>query len=447
MIGFKALRGLFEGRKQAAHAAGQTLGQGRLTALMEFHNHLGLETDHRGVPMIPLDDRGLPVLKPNRVKSSEISLRNLAEAIMGHDFVDEYYHPNSGYNFGLMGNPLSVRSVQEAAIDPSAFVDINTFNLATAGLINAEIMDRFNQPEFIGRNLVTVKPTKMNGQKLVAVARMPTVSKAAKGRLPGEGHAEIGFGQAFQTSPETVENALKCKVTREAVFFDYTDQVLEEAGMVGHELAYGQEKDIADTVLGVSNSYNRNGTSYNTYQTASPWINDQSNAFSDVVNIDNSRQLFIGMTDPESGKEILVQANDILCMPAMEIQFRAKLFAPTIQFGTQQSAGNFPTVWNNANNPIQSIQNYKLMTASAIWFNRATAADGLNLSASNAKQYWFNGDFAKAFWWFENWPMTPWMASADELTMKDQGLIAVYGANYRGVAYSREPRYCVRNRN
>lgn len=439
MIQFKALRSLFEGRAREAQQANRPFGAARLRALMEFHDTLGLETDPRtGSPLIPSDERGLPQLKPNRAQPREVSFRQLAEAIMGHEFVEEYYHPSGGFNF---------RTLQEAAIDPTAFVNINTFNLATAGLINAEIMDRFNQPQFIGRNLVRIVPTKMNGQKLIAVARMPTVSKAAKGRLPGEAHGEIGFSEAYQTTPETVEQALKCKVTREAVFFDLTDQVLEEAGMVGHELAYGQEKDIADCVLGVTNSYNRNGTSYNTYQTASPWVNDQSNPFSDFQDIDDSRQLFVGMTDPESGKEILVEANTILCMPAKEVLFRAKLYAPNVQIGTQLNS-NFPSVWTQtANNPITSIQNYTLATASAIWFNRATASDGLALSAANAKEYWFNGDFQKAFQWMENWPMTPWMASADELVMKDQGLIAVYGANYRGVAYSREPRYVVRNKN
>ena len=444
-IKFQALRQMFQGHLQEAQNHNRSLAQGRLAALREFHDLLGLETDPRtGSPMVPLDERGMPESKPGRARASEFSLRHLAEAICGHDFVEEYYHPSGGFDFGLS------RHLQESAIDPSAFVNINTFNLTTAGLINAEIMERFNQPKFIGRNLVTIKPTKMNGQKLVSVSRMPAVASAAKGRLPGESHTEVQFGEAYQTTPETVERALKCSVTREAVFFDYTSQVLDEAGMVGEELAYGQEKDIADVVMGTTNSYNRNGTSYNTYQTASPWINDHANPFSDELDVDDARQLFVGMTDPETGKEIVVEGRDLLVMPARELKVREQLFGSNVQIGTQNtSTGDFPSRWKISAPQIAAVSGgpYNVIGLSSIWYNRATASDGLNLSASNAKQYWWIGDFQKAFWWMENWGFQPWQANADELQMKDRGLIAVYGCNYRGVGYVREPRYVVRNTN
>jgi hypothetical protein len=437
VIQFKSLRSLFANRLEEARRNSRSFNDGRYAALREFHDMLGLNTDARGFPQVQLDERGLPLLKPGRIQAREFSLRGLAEAIMGHDFVEEYYHPNSGFNF---------TSIREAAIDPSAFININTFNLATAGLINAEIMERFNQPQFIGRNLVRVVPTKMNGQKLISVARMPSASKAAKGRLPGETHAEIGFGDAYQTTPQTVEQALKCSLTREAVFFDITGQVMDEAGAVGEELAYGQEKDIADEVLGVTNTYNRNGTSYNTYQTSSPYVNDQSNEFLDYNDLDQSRLLFVGMTDPETGKEILVEGTTLLVMPAKEVLVRQQMMAPTVQIGSQNTAANFPGVWTVGGNPISRIANYTIITMSAIWKNRATASDGLGLSSGDADKLWFNGDFQRAFYWMENWPLTPWMASADELVMKDRGLIAVFGCNYRGKMYTREPRYVVRNR-
>lgn len=442
MIAYRALRQMFDTPLQEAQRNSRSRGHGLLEGLRVFHDTLGLDTDARsGRPMIRLDDRGLPVLKPNRERAREFSLRNLAEAIMGKDFTDEYYDPTGGFNFAFL---------REAAIDPSAFQNINTFNLAVAGLVNAEIMERFNQPVFFGRNLVTVKPTKMNGQKLVAVARMGSYSANAKGRKPGEQHAEVGLSEAYQTTPETLEQALKCRVTREAVFFDITDQVLDEAGEVGHELAYGQEKDIADMVLGVTGlagTYNRNGTSYECYQTASPWINDASNPFSDWSDIDDARQNFVGMTDPESGKEIVVMGTTVLCTPAKELLMRQQMFGPNVQMGTQLNS-NFPSTWTVGGNPLAGVgQSFTLTNMGAIWYNRLTAADGLNLSASNAVKYWYIGDYAKAFWWMENWPMTPWMASADETRMKDEGLVAIFGANYRGRGYTREPRYVDRNKN
>lgn len=442
MIRNKALRSLFAGRLEESRQAGgeRAYGRGRLAALTEWHDTIGLETDPRsGSPMIPVDERGLPCLKAGRAAASEVSIRGLAEAIMGHETVDELYHPAGGFPF---------MDLQEAAIDPSAMIDINTFNLATAGLLQAEIMERFMQPEFIGRDLVRIVPTRKNADKLIAVARMAPVAKASKGRLPGEAHAEVGFGQAFQTTPETLEQALKVLVTKEVVFFDISDQVIEEAGEVGHELGYGMEKDIANEVMGVTNTYNRNGTSFNTYQTTSPWVNDIVNPFADITSVDTARQQFVGMTDPESGKEILVNSYTILAMPGRELRFREQLFAPTIQSGTQPSSG-YPQRRALTGNLINQVGGgtYTLVPLTAIWYNRAQAADGLNLSASDAREYWWITDGAgKGFEFRENWPLTPWQAAADQFQLQDRGLVLATGASYRGVPYSREPRRTCRNK-
>lgn len=426
MIRYKQLRDIREGHEQGA----RDLRTARLGFLRETFDILGLGCRSDGVPLIPTDERGLPRLKPGRARLNEFSIRELAESLMGHDFVEDYYHPSSGFEF---------RGLQEAAIDPSAMVNISTFNLATAGLAQAEIMERFMNPAYIGRDLVRIVPTKKNGDKLIAVARMSSPTAAAKGRQPGEAHAEVGFGEAWQTTPETVERALKCKFTREVVFFDLTGQVEEEAGAVGDELAYGQEKDIADMVLGVTAGYNRSGTANNTYQTSSPWINDQANELADHTDIDNALSLFRAMTDPDSAREIMVTPNTIIVAPDKEMLIGRVLNSTEVRETTNTNSVTISP------NPLAGKQ--FTVKSSQIWFNRCTDAAGLNLSAANAKLYWWIGDFQKAFEYRENWPLTPWQASADELHMKDHGLIAVYGANYRGVPYPREPRQVVRNKN
>lgn len=416
--------------------------QGCLNFVREFHEVMGVALGDDCKPTFAINEsNGQPWKPPATAKASEVSLRDLAEAIMGHDFVESHYHPNSGIDFGN-------RLIMEAAIDPTAFLNISTFNLSVAGLVNAEIIEKFEHPQYIGRELVTIKPTKMNGQKMIGVGRISPQTSAVKGRKPGEAHAEIGLTDQYKTTPETVEQALKCRVTKEAVFFDLTGEVLEAAGEIGDELAYGLEKDLADMVLGVTNSYNFNGTSYNTYQTASPFINDHSNPLADQNDIDDARQLFVGMTDPVTGREITITGYTVLCMPGRELKFREAIFGPTVQLGTQLNS-NFPSRWTQSPNVISQVLGgaVNLVPLTAIWYNRATAADGLNLSASNAKEYWFIGDPKRAFYLMENWPLTPWQASADELTMKDHGLVAVYGANYRAVPFVNEPRFVVRNKN
>jgi hypothetical protein len=448
MISKRQIRRLFEARTREAMAHGTDMAgyrRGGLAFLREWHETLGVRFGDDCRPGFHTHpDTGVGYKPAGSAHANEVSLRHLAEAIQGHDFVEEYYHPAGGFDFGS-------RQLLEAAIDPAAFVNVNLFNLSVAGLVNAEIIERYDTPEYIGRNLVTIKPTNMNGQKLIGVAQIGPVSSAAKGRQPGETHAEIGFTDKYQTTPETVEQALKVVVTKEATFFDYTGQVLEQAGMVGDELAYGQEKSIADEVLGATNSYNFGGTSYNTYQGTSPWVNDLTQTFADETSIDAARQLFVNMTDPITGREIRVNGRDVLCMPARELKFRQALFGTNVQVGTQLNS-NFPSRYTFSPAGIGQVGAnmgggmYTLTPLTPIWYNRATATDGLARSAADAKELFYVGDYKKAVWWMENWPLTPWQASADELTMKDRGLVAVFGANYRGKVYTREPRYIVRNK-
>lgn len=451
MIRRQALRALREGRIRESMAHGTDLPgyrRGSMAFLREFHQTLGVDIDTRGRPIIPLDERGLPHRPQAAARADEVSIRDLAEAIMGHERVEDLYHPASGFDFGGPG----ASHLLEAALDPTAIIDVSLFNLGVAGLVNAQIIERFNAPEYVGRELVTIKPTNMNGHKRIGVSKISPVGKAAKGRQPGEMHAEVGFGEMYQLTAETIEQALKCILTREIVYFDYTGQVTETAGQIGDELAYGQDKDIADTVMGVTglpSRYNLNGTTYETYQSASPYVNKQSNQFQDITSVDKARQQIVGATDPITGREIQINTLDILCFPFQELRMRHGLFGPNVQIGTQQSAGNFPTFYTQTANALSAVGRgtYRLIPLTAIWRNRALAADGLALAGNVADLYWWLGDFKRAFEWQENWGMTPWQAPADELTMKDRGLVAVFGCNYRGSMQTLEPRFAYEQTN
>jgi hypothetical protein len=135
----------------------------------------------------------------------------------------------------------------------------------------------------------------------------------------------------------------------------------------------------------------------------------------------------------------------------------SQLYGTTLQIGSQLNSG-FPSWWQETQNYLPQLGKnlghagpYRVIPMTSIWYNLMTAGPapangypGLNLSAVNAKKRWYQGDFPKAFTWTENWPLTTWEAPADELVLKDRGIVAVYGANYRGSAWTREPRYvCV----
>jgi hypothetical protein len=88
------------------------------------------------------------------------------------------------------------------------------------------------------------------------------------------------------------------------------------------------------------------------------------------------------------------------------------------------------------------------LEASKQLYRRLIATDtyGHSVSAANAKGYWFYGNFAKAFAYMENWPITVTRQTDNSESAFNQDIIAAFKASERGVAAVLEPRYMTRNR-
>lgn len=381
---------------------------------------------------ITRDEFNRPSIKAGSIKPIEYDLVEIAEAIG-----DQLGFRNFGRSLFDKSERLQFHGMtaMEAGpgIDPTAFNAISLWTSTAAGLVEAQVIEKFANPLYIGDRMVETRPTRLNGQKFIGVTG---IGDKAQTRNPGEPHPRAGFGAHYVQTPELEEKALAVEVTQEADFYDLTGQVMETAGGVGEELGYRKESTQLDLILGVTNPYNYNGTGYNTYLTATPWINNQSNPLSDFNDVDEALDLFRQMTDPVTGKEILVMPTQILHHPSRRMDFYQVLNATEIR---QTTNTNTLTV---APNPLTAggASRFELLE-SPIAANRCTAAAGLNLSAANAKARWYMGDFKKAFMWMEAWPLRVNPVAATEYVMRDRGLIAAFFANYRGIGAVREPRY------
>lgn len=413
MIKVSALRELREARIQEA----RDVRTGSAIFVQELREKLlGITEDNFGRRMIA----------PNSAQPEELSIRHLAESIMGHDWIEDNWNPRSGQ---------SVASLLEAGpgIDPTTFLNINVFSAAVGGLVDAKIIERFNNPMFIGDQLMSVRPTKLNGEKIIGVTG---IGDKGQSRKPGEPHPRAAFGEQWVSTPELDEKALAVEVLQETVFYDLTGQVLDVAGSVGDELGYLKEKTQIDLAIGVTNSYSYKGTTYNTYQTATPWINKFQNVLDDYSDIDNVLQKFNQMSDPATGKEILVMPNTLLVHSQRTMKVDTVLHATEIRNTTNTNTITL------AQNPIKSKF---AVLSSPILDNRITGSGGLNLGTTNGPNNWWAGDYKKAFAWMEAWPLRVRQASASEFVMLDRGLIAAYFANWRGVGAVIEPRYSVQS--
>jgi hypothetical protein len=86
------------------------------------------------------------------------------------------------------------------------------------------------------------------------------------------------------------------------------------------------------------------------------------------------------------------------------------------------------------------LGNYRVQESRLAY--RRIAASGV--SAADAKKWWFNGDFRKAFAYMENWPITVTQAPLGSEAEFNNDVVLRFKASERGAAAVLNPRYVVK---
>ena len=465
--------------------------QGPVAFVRQFHEELGLPGSN-GRKRFGTKPDGSVVLESKRsINPSQVSIKELAMAMIGPWDEDL----DRGLDGDNIARANAATPVHQAAMEgggdatsivPSQFANISAFNAAAIGLLEARFLEAYASSEFIADRLVENIPTKLRSMKMIGISNIGDLANARK---PGERHAMAPLTERFVTTPQTRNIGLGIRVTKEAVLFDRTFQLLKQAESVAHSMKLRKEYQILDVVLGVVNPYNYNGTSYWTYagggsalreSTTYPagtlptgfYVQDYGggNYCNQVVNpmltwqaMNIARFLWTQMVDPETGQPIDIGATDVLCMPGNELNFSSILSAENISRFTEMAAaqgggagGVFPAGMFNAKNPISGEYNLISPKNYPYAIRRVTDADGLNITpdssalssvASTAKDQayglWYVGNFKKAFHWNENIPLTLVRANPNEMEMGDMGLVLALFADEMGAAGVTEPRYVI----
>lgn len=366
-------------------------------------------------------------LKRKHLKPTDFRIRDLAESLVTDD----------------KGKPVGKAWVEQLGpqksggvllVEASAGVSLSGFNNITGQILYTRVMEGYQQDEFIWPQLVEEYQTDFNGEKIPGVTGITeNVSEVAE-NMP---YPEVGFGDDYIETPVTTKRGFILSITKETIFFDRTNLVLRQAGTIGNVMGLKKEKMILDLVLGVTNSYKWRGTSYNTYQAATPWINLQSGIDSgattfDWTAIDTIEQLFVDMLDPNTGEPIIINPKNILAMPARKHTFRRVLNATLLRHSTNTAA-----IQTESGNVLDS---YNLMTSRMAY--RRLIASGV--SAANAKNTWLMGEFKKAFGWQYNWPLQVVQAPNNHEAEFKQDIQFRWKASERGSGVVFDPRYVVK---
>ena len=357
-------------------------------------------------------------LESGDLKADDFSIRDLAEGLIpdGHQWVREL-DPRSGRG-------MNVTEAFEG-VDATAFLNISS------QIVYSKILEAYNQEAFAISKLIATIPTRLDGEKLPGVTGITDKKFEI---APGMSYPHVGFGEDYVETPSTTKHGFIVPVTKEAIFFDRTHLILSRAAEVGEVLALNKEKRILDTVLGITNSYKWKGQAFNTYYntTSDPWLNAKSgNALNDLSNVDTAENLLADILDPNTKEPVLIEPNAVLVMP------KKRHTAHRIFYAQEYSNSSNDNFVMTAPNPFR---HYHVVTSRLAC--RRLVSSGIAESA--AGDYWFLGNFRKAFAYMENWPITVTHSAAGSEADFNQDIIVRFKASERGTPAVLNPRFVVK---
>jgi len=360
-----------------------------------------------------------------RLKLSDFSVGDLARAFLGDGWEKQFSQPSLRESVEL----------REAGTPVTSTV----FPQITSQLLFSEVRDQFMAEANVFSPIVPVIPSKIRDTEVVPSIVNPDPD-GAQDVIEGQEYPSVGVTEEYFTLPAKTKKGLKIALTKEAIYFDKTGMLVEQARKIGEALGQARENAIIDVIIGQTNNYSRNGTASNTYLTAGDYINRQSSLpLNDWTDVETALQLFVDILDPNTSEPLAFQPKHLIVMPAKLFTAQRIVTATETRHAENASAGT-RSEETIGPNPIAKLG---LDVLTSIRLYRRVLA-GPEPVAANAKAGWILGDLTKAFAWYECWPLELVQRGPESQLGFDSDVEMQFKASYYGVAAVREPRYVAR---
>lgn len=355
--------------------------------------------------------------------AKELRPEDFSVAQLFEEFVEDGREILRAWRRGEDGPPLTN---SERLAEAAGYVSTALFTNITGPIIFSAVHEGYNLPELVFSRLVPTQQTQFNGEKIPGMMRLGDESEIVN---EGDNYPELGIGEDWIETPETVKRGGIVSLTKESIFFDRTGLLIQRAREVGEFLGVNKEKRIIDAVIDENSTKHRykwRGTTYATYQTSSPWINVKgSNALVDWTDIDAAEQLFDAMVDPYTGEPILVTPKHLIV--TRQLLYTARRIVSATEIRTATDTGATTTI---AGNPVTP---YEIVTSQLLASRMGTDTN------------WYLGDIGKAFRYMENWSLTTEEQGQSSDAAFERDLVMRFKASERGAAATFEPRAMVKN--
>ncbi len=348
------------------------------------------------------------IFSDRSVSLSDFSVRGLFESMVddGREFIETFFRPSDG----------GYRMLEDAgAVNTTLFANIQGQYFYNA------IMRGYDKPELIGDQLVTVRPTQLSGEKMPGIT---AIGDQVEVVAEGNPYPRAGMSEYWVETPATIKRGLMLDITKEAVYFDLTGQLLSKAQGIGDSIAVNREKRILDVVFGISTIYRRNGAApaatYDSTNTTS------SNPLVDWVSVDTVDTKFSTMTDPDTGEPIVITPDTLIVPPALTMT--ATRIANAMM--TNQLTGSGSRETRVDGNSVK----HPMTVLSSPYVRQRTSSDST----------WFRGKPKEAFAYMQNWPIAVEPQPVGSDVQFERDIIYRYKTSERGAAAVIEPRFMVK---
>ena len=366
-------------------------------------------------------------LRAGQVKVNEFSLQDMfchlvlnqnGQGSAGRQIMESWNAVNGGHALHIL--------------EATGAVDTAAFSRISGQLLITKVLEIWNNPQLMWRDLVEVITTRLNGEKLVGIA--PAADEIDT--IPeNTDYGLTGLHEVWVQTPQLVKKGTGIAVTKEAILHDNTNLILRRAASIADAMAFNLEKRVLDLVFGIVNTYNRMGSTSNTYLTSGAYINvAANNALKDFTAVDVALQLFEDMVDPDTGEPIVVGADTMIVPTALGLTARRISSASQVRVASGSAFAADPT-------DQAEIQTY---SASPLQGSLTVKTSQYVKARTSSASTWFIGQPKKAFALMEGWPIQVVQAPANSEADFNRDVVARWKVSHYGVPAVIEPRYMVK---
>lgn len=336
-------------------------------------------------------------------------------------------------------NFVACRAREESAVrlieTGQGAVTTSAFQSISGQIVYSAIMEAYKSEDFVFSKLIPTVQTQFSGEKIAGISRIGDEALVVPETEP---FPLAGVREDFIETPPTRKRGLIVPVTREAIFFDRTGVLLERCKEVGYWLGVNKEKRAIDCIVDENTTdhrYKWRGNiiaSYGDNSGTHTWDNlVASNGLVDWTDVDNAKQAFYDLTDPNTGEPIDIEPVDLVATRQLEQTVYRILNATEIRVATPGYATSGAPTQTNVANPYRNAM--RPLTSRLLAARMATDTS------------WFIGDVGKYARYMENWGMQVKEAPANSHDEFHRDIVSQYRADERGAYVVVEPRAIVKS--